>query len=399
MMSAPSGAGKSSVLREMVAPLRDIEEYLREVDPEFGGIGDPGGGERDDRLGRSSSLSVLLSFSAGKEGRGSRKRLRRLICEDVTAPALAVLLAENRETTFNVSTEAGNLLDRAGSKSNELGQLLLKGYSGDPVDIDRITRDAERLESPCISLFWLCQPNRLDNFLSRDHLIEDGLIARFLVAHSDARMTPLEDEVPEIPVSVKDAYGALIGELFDHYHILRGGTRTVALSPGGSAVLKEYHNDCAARTEDELFELQPCVARWPEQARRLGLVLHAAEHGGRAHEHPLTEETVRAAVSLAQWFSEQQLAILGRMANQRIERYTEKLFSLLEKSTEGKFSIRNLKNSHGFTDDQIEEIVKRHPDRLELQYLQNPKGGRPSRIVVLVPTVRNAAVTSFRVRR
>lgn len=395
LVSAPSGAGKSSVLQEMIEPMRDIEEFLQVCDP--GPVADDAGNGEEVRFAGAPPFLVARPDASQRRAGGSRHRHqrvpRRLICENITGPALASLLVANGESTFNVSAEAGNLLDEAGRAASDLGLLLLKGYSGDPVVIDRLTRDSDHLESPCISVFWLCQPHRLDRFLSRERSLEDGLIARFLVAHSEARMTPLGDELPgEIPVGVKDAYGAVVNDLFRTYHSIRNGTRTVRVSPGGFEVLKEYHNQCTAQW-DELARLRPCVARWPEQARRLALVLHAAEHGGRSHQQPLSEATARAAVDLAEWFRGQQLAIIGRGATSRLEPRAERLLSLIAASPGAEVKVRDLKNSHGFTDEEIEEIVALHSDRLKLQNLQNPKGGRPSLVVVLTREVGDDAAT------
>ena len=112
------------MLREMLEPLSDIEEFLREFEPEFGDFMErefrsfdhelapalvPGETDRrKDRLGSGPDLET---------DRQGRSRLQ-IMCQDVTGPSLAQLLSQSDETTFNTSAEAGNLLDAAARATN-----------------------------------------------------------------------------------------------------------------------------------------------------------------------------------------------------------------------------------------------------------------------------------------
>jgi hypothetical protein len=201
----------------------------------------------------NTRLSVGLLPKPGKGNRSKRGRgadaaggqAFRLICSEVTGPALAKMLEENQQVILNITAEAGNLLDEAARVASPLGQLLLKGFSGDHVEIDRLLRDPVVMEEPCISACWLCQPHRLEKFLANDRLLEDGLLARFLVAHSEATMAPMSEHHADVPVAVSDAYGALIEELFASYGRNSKHEWTVEASPEAREVLREHYNQCA----------------------------------------------------------------------------------------------------------------------------------------------------------
>ena len=125
--------------------------------------------------------------------------------------------------------------------------------------------------------------------------------------------------------------------------------------------------------------------RWAEQAWRLALVLHAAEHGPQSAEHPLTLEIARRAVKLMEWFSEQQLEILTKGRNQWVEKeedQIESLFDRLKKKQGQDFITRRdvYKRITGGDKEKAKAILDRLVNNglLVVEKHQAPKGGRPS---------------------
>jgi hypothetical protein len=385
LVSADSGTGKSSVLRIMREPLEIIENHLRTfpsiqtmVPPEewadssegFVGLVTPPGPEgAPGVLGRRSSYTESCP--------------RQLICSEITGPALAKLLAENQETILNATAEAGNLLEESSRPNSPLGQLLLKGYSGDQVEIHRIPRKAVVLREPCITVCWLCQPHRLEKFLSSDRLLEDGLLARFCVVHSKAGMAYLQEDDRAVPVAASDSYGALINSLFDAYGQMSEDFYTAETTPDAQETLTSYYNRCVGRWHSDHGQLRSCIARWTEQAWKITLVLHAATHGGNSHRIAVDQQTAEDAVTLQEWFAEQQMEIIGGTTRQPQIMRLEKLCTLLREAPDHLMTLRNLHNSHGFSAEEVRRLVEQVPARLNLQKLQNPRGGPPSFVLSL----------------
>ena len=375
LISADSGTGKSSVLRILREPLDIIEAHLKTF-PDIQGMVHPEGKSPADG---DSSFEGFVGFVTPP---GQEACARQLICSEVTGPALAKLLAENQETILNATVEAGNLLDESSRASSPLGQLLLKGYSGDQVEIHRVTRKAVVLHLPCITLCWLCQPHRIETFLKSDRLLNDGLLARFFVVHSKAGMAYLKDDDQAIPAAVSDSYGALITSLFDTY-----GQRTdcfvVEVTPDAHKILSSYHNRCTDRWHADPGQLLSCIARWAEQAWKITLVLHAATHGANSHRIAVDRQTAEDAVTLQEWFAEQQMLIIGGQARMPKFIRLEKLCKLLRETAGHEMTLRNLQNSHGFSAKEVFRLVDLDPSHLNLQERKNPDGGRPSQVLVL----------------
>lgn len=394
LISANSGTGKSTVLRILRDPLDILQAHLKEFGRQKGlnRLGrikpKPGGGGIEGYEGNVDVLPPPSKKSAAKGSRGARSEKKhgpRLICSDVTGQALAKLLEQNQQTILSATAEAGNLLDEASKATSPLGQLLLKGFSGDSVEIDRIIREPLVMEEPCISVCWLCQPHRLEKFLSNDRLLEDGLLARFLVAHSQASMAPMHGDDGSVPVAAEDAYGALIEELFVVYGRNSKEQWVVDASAEAHEVLRDHYNQGAERCNADAGPLRSCIARWSEQTWKICLVLHAAIHGSNSHNVTVDGDTARRAVVVQQWFARQQMRILGGDVSQPGTARLARLCELLRGSPDAVMTLRNLQNSHGFSEGEVRGLAKAAPMQLNLQKRQNPSGGRPSWVVGLLP--------------
>ena len=198
-------------------------------------------------------------------------------------------------------------------------------------------------------------------------------------------MTPIYGDDGSVPVAVADAYGGLIEELFVLYGRSSKDEWVVQASAEAQEVMRVHHNQCVERRNADDGPLRPCIARWSEQAWKIALVLHAASHGAESHEKPLDGHTAQCAVALQQWFARQQTGILGWGTSPPGTTRLARLCELLSGSPNGEMKLRNLHNSHGFSDKEVRSLVESAPTRLHLQKRQKPGGGRPS-WVVCIPT-------------
>jgi acetolactate synthase regulatory subunit len=126
------------------------------------------------------------------------------------------------------------------------------------------------------------------------------------------------------------------------------------------------------------------VARWTENAWRLALVLHAAEHGTNAHNVMLPPETAQSATRIIDWFARGQLDLIQRSRRDEDNDSVERLLEIV-RSKGGKVKQSELKNNHGLEETEVRSIVAASRGKLRIaEILPSPKGGRRSFNVELV---------------
>ena len=304
--------------------------------------------------------------------------------EDATSEAIAKKLGNASGSLAILSADAGTVINNIFGRYNSTGRtdesIFLKAWSGDHCKVDRRHSSPIILEAPRMTSLLLVQPDKVDSLLSEKSFVEGGLIPRFLVAHTNAKPMPLPEVESAIPNTVKSAYCDAVNTLLRKFHNA-GESFAVNPSKGAQNALREYYNHVVKRTNDgDLKDFLPFAARWAEQAWRIAVCIHAGEHLEKAEDNDISPETAISAIQLAEWFSHEQLAVLGGLRSQKLEERCHKLTKHL-KSNGGSLSLRNLGNSHGFDRAEIHQLMARYPDRYEIEEKTN--GGRPSDILIL----------------
>lgn len=135
----------------------------------------------------------------------------------------------------------------------------------------------------------------------------------------------------------------------------------------------------------EHSDIASYVSRWNENAWKIALLLHAAKHLDKAHEHELSVDTAAAALVLMGWFTKCQLELL---AGPRRSKHRGRVLKVLQVLTPSKpkITLRDLKNSHGFADAEVRLLAGKYPQYFHLiKTATGGKGGRPSECLVLGP--------------
>jgi hypothetical protein len=394
LASAESGSGKSETFRHMAKPFQQFEiervNAWREQD-------------RADIVTRRTLVEVdikkLKKKYAGKCGDISaelkayqleveelEKRLHApiLSCEDVTSEKLAILLSENDEQLASLSADALSIVNILLGRYNRLDRtdegLYLKAYSGDSCRIDRMSRDPVSLESPCLTALWLTQPDKLEALLDERSLNEGGLIPRILPCHTNCEPREIGRNPPAISMSTSKAYAGLIYSLLSNYRLAHERF-AIQPTPEARQALNDHHDAVVKRRRGELRDVTSYAARWNEQAWRISVCFHAATHGAEAHQHQLDLETAQHAITLADWFAEQQLRILNAGRMQRKVERLQRLRELIVQQYNGEATLRDLKLRNGFKADEVRELAMKFPGMLAVE--KRETGGRPSEIVSL----------------
>jgi hypothetical protein len=362
LASAESGTGKSESFRLAARPLfevehktidaweahtlprlmADIELLESEIKSLLKRVG-----RKDSAIDREASRREIQAKKIALAELQKQRHAPVLTCEDITVEKLADLLAKRGEVLASLSPDAGNivnnLLGRYHATDRTDEGLYLKAYSGDYTRVDRIGREPVTLHHPCLSALWLTQPDKLDSLLTERSLTDGGLIPRLLICHTNCQPTHITGNQQGIPSATLQGWGELVEELLTAY-CHTSETLTIDPSPAAVRLFTDHHNLIVDRRLSDLQDITSYAARWTEQAMRLSVVLHAAQHGASAREHCLSPDTAADAITLADWFSSQQLDILsaGRWQTQRHQQ--REVLTLLATIPEG-ITARNVQRA------------------------------------------------------
>jgi hypothetical protein len=254
-----------------------------------------------------------------------------LSCEDVTGEKLAVLLAHNGEQMASLSADAVSIVNILLGRYNKLDRtdegIYLKAFTGDRCKVDRLSREPVLLESPCLSALWFTQPDKVDSLLAERSLSDGGLIPRILCCHTRCEAQEIVKDAPEIPASFEEAHADLIRSLIETYR-LADEPFTIEPTAETLEAMNAHYNGIVKRRRTDLRDVTIYAARWNEQAWRIAVVIHAAQHGAHAHERKLELDTANRAIELADWYASQQLEILSVTRDRAQREVRDRVLSL-----------------------------------------------------------------------
>ena len=281
---------------------------------------------------REEIREQLKEKLAARDQIETKLRTPVLSCEDVTREKLAVLLAHNGEQIASLSADALAIVNILLGRYNKLDRtdegIYLKAFTGDRCKVDRQSRESVLIESPCLAALWLTQPDKLQALLAQHSLSDGGLIPRILACHTHCEAREIVKDAPAIPASVERNYADLIRSLLETYRLAEGPF-TIGPAPEALEAMNAHHNAIVKRRQTDLHDVNIYAARWNEQAWRIAVLLHAAQHGAQAHDYRLKLDTAKRAIELAYWFAWQQLEILSGSRQKAQREKRDQVLSLL----------------------------------------------------------------------
>ncbi len=238
-------------------------------------------------------------------------RMGRVMVEDATVEALAVVLEENPRGVGVFRDELSawaRAMDqyKSGGKGSDR-QFFLSAWSNKYASVDRKSRQEPLiLPRPFVGVFGSIQPAILPEIGDGR---EDGLLDRFLFAYPDSQPSRWTDD--EISPEARADYGGLYGKLRllhmdadDH-----GGPNParVVLSPDARAVLVEAVNNHRAQTEELGFplRLKGLWSKLEAYLARIALILALSRSVDDGAPERVEAGDVLGAVALLDYFKSQ----------------------------------------------------------------------------------------------
>lgn len=389
--SAPTGYGKSCV-EPILEPLRRINAELAE---DF---------ERNERGALAGELAECEAIKkrvthqmsrsdwhskTGAEVSEARSELARasarieqikpllfqppqMIVGSAPGAALAQAMQRNKETLFSFGYEAGDIIRIALGRFSKDGKgdfdLILSSYTGEEFRENRVTRAPTRLEKPCLSALWLCQPSLLAEAVSSPEARERGMLSRLIYSINERDLIPYESaECREPNEEARLKWEEAIANLHGHiycasapliFHVTHEAREVFRALRNRSA---DACNNGAFRDESDL------MSRLRENAIRLALGQAALDawtlDGVRAE---ITAQQAERGVALAEWGLYSLLRFLGPARHKRRQ---ERLRALEDALNErgAECSLRILRDSHGFSPEEVKRLAAQFPTRLAVE--------------------------------
>lgn len=305
---APPGERKSSVMRSMTKYLYDYEREVNEARK---------GEIRENRMKREAleqqiqcvkkkmetnrtwdSEAELFNLELQLEETPELKPIR-YIADDCSSEALTSLIANNDGVFSVISTEGGIFDIMAGRYSNRTNiDVWLKGHCGDPIYVDRMTREAECIPSPSLSAILSIQPSVLDEIMSNTTMTGRGLIARFLYASPPSRIGSRVFCSAPISETISAEYRSLIFKLM----ALPKSEEAQIISLSQEAVLEmaEYFDAHEQYLTGEGQAISDWASKYIGSVLRIAGLIHAAEM--KPEDLLISRDTIKRAISIGQYF-------------------------------------------------------------------------------------------------
>jgi hypothetical protein len=366
MICTMPGVNKSTILKWLLKP---IVEYQREA-----------------RKAQRTAVEIQISTDSKNQRIPTKKEIDAeigkaiptLMVEHSSQEGLATSLSYNDEYLAVISSDCSGVVDALkGSKNGGSfqGEILLKGYSGDPYNTNYKQAVDEHLEEVRLSVTWAGTDRALTDFVCDKQIVQRGLLSRFLFAFIDEPVPRRDIECRRISQDTSDSWASMLTRLLDKYWSKKEFKEVVS-SIEARRLNIQFDNQ-RIDFADDLYHLGGLPERWAENALRIALVLHCMKHLDDASSHELKEDTMESAIRITRWFIGRQIAWIESLGNydQEIELLKVRIFNYLQAN--GPTTARNLLRSAGLKKQYTYMLNKWVKDE-ELFTWDASKGARPS---------------------
>lgn len=296
------------------------------------------------------------------------KKPLRLFADDITPEKLVSVLSENDGRMALISSEAGIFDTLAGAYSKSVNiDVMLKGYSGDSIRVDRIGRESESIMDPALTVLLMAQPSVISGVLSNATFRGRGLTARFLYSFPlstvGSRQYTSEPVSDEIYAAYRDC---IFNLLEDEYSEV---PEIIGLSPEANAMLAAFAEEIEPKLVGEYAEIADWCGKLVGNTLRIaGLLCRASVC--RAHDfldinEPLIVDgpTMANAIRIGRYFLNHAQAVFNVLPEDAMFEKASCILGMIKKRSLKEFNRRTaMRNCRSF---QTVEAIQPVLDFLE----------------------------------
>jgi len=309
--------------------------------------------------------------------------------QDITPEHLGTQMSAYDERMALLSAEGGIFDIIGGRYSNGVPNLdiFLQSHSGDPIRVDRGSRESVYLEHPALSMVLSPQPDVLKSIADAPGFRGKGLLARFLYLLPKSRLGYRKLETEPVPQQIRDRYEAIIHHLLNLEPTKneRGGILPYALHLS----LPAYNEwlEFSKVVEKDLREggrfetITDWAGKLPGAAIRIAGLLHCVEHPSQPWSCQISLETMQQALGFASVFASHALKVFDLMGADKSLKGARKVWRWIERGRFLSFRKRDCYNAlkgvfHRIAD--VEPLLDLLEERNYIVSEKQKTGGRPS---------------------
>ncbi len=271
----------------------------------------------------------------------------KLYVDDITTEKLTSVLADNNGRAAILSTEGGIFDTLAGTYSKMVNiDVMLKGYSGDSIRVDRIGRNSESILNPTLTILLMVQPSVLSGLMQNGTFRGRGLTARFLYCIPTSNVGNRKYRSKAVPDNVYQAYEKCICNMLDDE--IPRQPEIITLSDEADKMIGIF----AEKLEPELKGKYADIAYWA--GKLVGNILRIAAllcRSNTIRTHDFLDEPDRLCVSgdimekairIGEYFAEHARAAFMLMGVDRTTTDCKKILSAIKDKKVTEFTRRDI---------------------------------------------------------
>jgi hypothetical protein len=360
-VALPSGERKSPTFRVMTEPIEEREKSLLEAyRPEF----ETQKAEHDILETQLQAAKTAAAKAKGLNRNGEEmkevitlseklanhkiEKPPRFIADDATSESVASLLAENKGRMAIMSTEGGLFETLAGRYSSGVPNIdvYLKGYSGDPLRVDRKSRPAECVSNPALTLCLTVQPGVICDLFAKPTFRGRGLLARFLYSLPKSKVGYRSTNPAFVPDNLRQEWHNKIMAILKLTEPPAGEEHALRLSPEADAIFQKFRDEAEKRLrpEGDLSGIADWGNKFPGNVARLAGILHLLENAPKNEpwKIPISASTIKSAIKIGDYYAQHALAAYGLMGADSQMELGRRLWAIIVAEKLTQFSLRDI---------------------------------------------------------
>lgn len=276
----------------------------------------------------------------------------KLYVDDVTTEKLTSVLAENNGHAAIMSTEGGIFDTLAGVYTKNVNiDVILKGYSGDCIRVDRIGRSSESVMNPALTMMLMAQPSVLSGMMRNSTFRGRGLTARFLYCIPKSLVGKRRYRTEPIPDEVRRAYDAHIKNILGDAYPQE--PEIITLSDEADKLLEAFSTELEPKLKAEYADISEWAGKLAGNVLRIaGLLCRASvvrenwDWDDFLYDDPeplmVDAQTMSNAIRIGRYFIDHAKASFALMDTDDTVKNSVFILEIIRKNGLREFSRRNV---------------------------------------------------------